>query len=900
MTAISRHALASAAAAGALIAATAAAAQTAAPQPEAVTRQTVVVTATPIRDSIERSLTVQRLADNVVNVVASDTIGRFPDQTAAGALSRLPGAAVQRDQGQERYIQVRGAPARWTTVGFDGVNVLGAEDRIFRFDSVPASVISQLELNKTLTPDMPAEALAGRVNIRTYSPMANPGFKVAADAGAGFGDLGDGPVTAYGLRLSWANEQFGIALGASAFSFDQDTDNYEPRFSDPGPVTAANPFPGAMREVRFAKYELTRETNALFGRAEWKISTDHMLRITGLYSEFLDAETRTQYTFNFAGAVGGTRTATSADLVSVPVAGLFEEGNYATKNQLITLHGDHTFGAWNLTWDLGRADMSFLQNLPLIQQTTNTTPAGRLLRPSLTFTAGEAGVPVIRLFDTVPGATTGTFARGPARVNLNQAAYENDILVIFRQFNEQEDTFFKADVERDWSSFGANATFRAGVQYNDRSFTDPGNWAFLRPNGTAGTVFARGGVTSATTVGNAAATLGVAWTPFDFITNKSAVGNIAVGFGVNFIDNPALRTQYDRLIAALNAANATGGTFPVPRPNPALANTVTEEILAAYAQNVWRWEKHTLLAGLRIERSEVASAGVATVGGALVPIAIGAEETYLFPSLHYTYDWTDTVKLRAAYVSGAARPSFSDLRSTVSIIDPTQAISGGNPALKPERAQGIDLSAEWYFGEAALLSAGYFYRDVKDVIFDATETVGDDRFNFNGVNRRGYTFSTVLNGGDGYLQGLELSYYQPFTFLPGLWSGFGVQGSLTFLDGEFDVSPTRSSQFPGTSDTILTGSIFYEKAGWSLRASYQRRSDWLDELSPGAGGDLFWDATERVDFSGRYQLSDSWSIYADINNITNEKGLRYAGTEARPYELESFGRRYLFGVRATY
>ena len=104
----------------------------------------LVVTASPIRDSLVKSLEIQREADNIVNVIAADTIGRFPDATAAAALARLPGVGVQRDQGQERYIQIRGAPTRWTTVALDGVNVLGAEDRIFRFDSVPAAQISSL------------------------------------------------------------------------------------------------------------------------------------------------------------------------------------------------------------------------------------------------------------------------------------------------------------------------------------------------------------------------------------------------------------------------------------------------------------------------------------------------------------------------------------------------------------------------------------------------------------------------------------------------------------------------------------------------------------------------------------------------------------------------------------
>ena len=176
----------------------------------------LVVTATPIRDSIAMSLEIQKSADNIVNVIAADTIGRFPDATAAGALARLPGVGVQRDQGQERYIQIRGAPTRWTTVALDNINILGAEDRIFRFDSVPAAQISELVLSKTLLPDMPAEALAGRVNIKTYSPIENPGFHAFADAGGGFVDLSNGVVGA--IAGAWAILRFGSRVSMLAMA----------------------------------------------------------------------------------------------------------------------------------------------------------------------------------------------------------------------------------------------------------------------------------------------------------------------------------------------------------------------------------------------------------------------------------------------------------------------------------------------------------------------------------------------------------------------------------------------------------------------------------------------------------------------------------------------------------
>src|SRR3546814_10305400 len=88
------------------------------------------------------------------------------------------------------------------------------------------------------------------------------------------------------------------------------------------------------------------------------------------------------------------------------------------------------------------------------------------------------------------------------------------------------------------------------------------------------------------------------------------------------------------------------------------------------------------------------------------------------------------------------------------------------PALTPELAFGGDASVEWYFAPSSLLSASGFYRKVKDTLFDSTSIVGDDRYNFNGVDRSGYTYTTTLNGGDGKLYGIELAYTQPFTFLP--------------------------------------------------------------------------------------------------------------------------------------
>ena len=126
-----------------------------------------------------------------------------------------------------------------------------------------------------------------------------------------------------------------------------------------------------------------------------------------------------------------------------------------------------------------------------------------------------------------------------------------------------------------------------------------------------------------------------------------------------------------------------------------------------------------------------------------------------------------------------------------------------------------------------------------------------------------------------------------------------MQASVSFLEGSFTTPEGRKVDFPGTSDRITNVAMFYENYDFSIRLGYQHRTDWLDDISVDAQTDTFWEATERVDLSVRYELTRVITLYMDANNLTDELGIRYAGDESRPTEVEAFGRRYLFGVRAS-
>jgi TonB-dependent receptor len=830
----------------------------------------VVVTSTPIRDSIEASIERQRRAENVVNVVASDAIGRFPDQTAAAALSRLPAVAVQRDQGQERYIQVRGAPNRWTSVAVDGITVIGADEggneRAFRFDAVPAVILSAIEVNKSLTPDLSAEAIVASVNLATYSPFAQQGFAMQGDIGYGSMDLGDGPQLQGALRGSWSGERWGFVAGASHYRREQTTDNREFSYRPDG----------APAVIDIRNYLVERETNGASVGLEFRPSDAHRLFISGVFSEFNDDEQRNQYVFQVGSALGGTRTASGGDLVGVPVRGTKNLGFYRTNNAIAQLGGDHELDSWKLGWRLGFVETENTTDLPIVLQ--NQTSA--LVRPSVVYDLRDPSLPTLTLYPTLAGATPGTFTRGTTPVAaLDQSAFGLSLLLPLKSAVFADSTTAKFDLSRELSFAGRDWNIAGGLQLDARDIE--GNL-----------------LTSAVPTVNLTSALpmvGLSYSPGSYVTAEPWVTGFPRGFGLSYVDNTRMRADLDAGLAAL----ATAGLFnPAGLIVPSSRYTISEDITSGYARARAQFGDWQLVFGARIERVDL------TVDGFLQPSATvtlpsRVEKSYtdVYPSVNFKGDLTDELVLRGALLTGIARPSFGVIRSGASISDVGRTITGGNPEIEPERTVGLDLSLEWYFDDGGLLSLGGFHRAVEDVLFDSTSVVADDRFNAGGVDRRGYNYVTTLNGRDGKLTGIELGYMKQWANLPAPFDGLGFQGNLAFLDGEFTTPANTTAAFPGTSDQIVNASLFYEKYGWSARVSYQWRDDWAETISITGLSDEFRKDYENIDVSLRYQWNDALTLYVDANNLTDETYIVYQGTPQFPTEVEQIGRRYMVGFR---
>ncbi|MEM5518033.1 TonB-dependent receptor [Henriciella sp. AS95] len=822
------------------------AAMPAAAQEDAEARQQVVfVTATPIRDSQQAAIEAKRNADNVVDIISADTIGRFPDQNLADSLGRLPGLAIERDQGQARYINFRGAPFRFTAIAFDGIDVPGAQNgRIPRFDSFPSVITSSVEANKAITPNMPGEAVSGFINVKTFNPFDVDGFSASLEAGYGEQELGGGPINKYNGRISWSNDNFGWVAFGSFNRRVQNTDNreFDLDLDESGDLV--------VNELDFRSYFVEREDTAYGGRLEFRPDGTALDRLflSTLYTEFVDQEERNQYVFDFAGGAdaisGAVAPGDTGYQPLVLVNRLLEDGRYDNSTWTSTLGADFEAGGWFMEARLNYTETTDNTFLPIPYSRAATVAAG--------YDLTDVNSPVVNLFEP--------FTQTPTDINFLDYAVTLALTVDSKLDNEAWKA--KLDAEKDMTLFGRDTTVKTGFQFDTRDAAGNGmvqQIEYFPP-----------------TFDFDQFTTGVPWYT-DF--NNS--------IGATYFRNDALRRAFSEAFDGLDV------TVP---PDQEIA--IEEDIIAAYGMATTEFEWGNFVYGARVEYTDYTSSGPS------LDLAYSDDYFNVLPSAHLNLDLTDDLKLRFSGSTGVSRPSYNELRASASVDATSQTVIGGNPKLDPETTWGGDVSLEYYFAPASLLSVGAFYRNVDDVIY-ADSTKVDGGFYLPTAAGEDWTLVGFVNGKNGHLSGVEASVIaQADDILPEPFDGFGVSGNLTLLDSEFETNSGNTFSLPGTSDTVFNASVFYEKFGLSARVNYQYRDAWLSTTENDSLGE-YWDEQSRVDASIRYNLPVEFSnarftLFANGNNLTDETDVRYIATPATPNQVEGYGRRWLFGIRVDY
>jgi TonB-dependent receptor len=894
---------------------------------EAAEEEIIVTGSRPIAESESAALEVQKNADSLVTVAASDAVGRLPDQNIAQAAGRLPGVAVERDQGQARYISLRGAPNYWTTLSFDGINIVSPEGRDARFDSIPSAIASQIVVSKAVTPDMPGETVSGNVNVITRSAFDYSGLHVAGKAGAGVAELGNRKQYEGSLvvsdRFQAGEGEIGVLVSGSYYQRGMITDNFETDYERvsqdqrPGNTTRF-----WAHETENKLYRLTRRNWSVSGRLDWKPDSDNTISLRSVYTIFKDDEARDNFRFDLDDRQGDLSNSSAACTITAnptptntgyadvcigntPFQGtvygidIRQRSTLRAFRQSIftnTLTGDHEFSdGWKLTW-LGNFSES-KDDRSVLGEASWDSPSTRTLRPTVSYDFTDPNRGNLSLFNTLQLSGPTRYQAGTAVTAIDTFTKPLSSLTVLDAVDTTKAYTGKLVLARETEFLGGDMTFRAGFQFDQRTKTVDESQITL----------------------NTAAQFTTVGIPTDynqFSLDQSFLGKIPLGYTFRYFDTSKMEDVSEAARANFAFVPNTGNIYDV-----------REQVYAGFLMGNAKFDWGSAVGGVRVEHVKNRGIAVATVAGVTGPVTAESSQTLVFPSMHINYNVDDTKKLRLSFNSGAARADYDQLRPNVTVNDSDQSISGGNPAVKPERAYGIDAYFEWYMKPQGYLMAGVFVKKVKDVLYRETRTFGSDALDSNNIDRSGYRFTGITNGGDGRIYGFEAAaqlQLEPWTAsmgLPDWMGGFGISANLTLNDSEvtkpaIGAVPARKVRLPGTSDVVYNVGGYYEKYGISLRLQYQKRSTWLDGIADDLtdAGDTYWAADDELDFSARYAISPNFEVFFDATNLLDNPGRRYsepgnlltalgtptAASTAQTIEWERFGRRFSGGFRVNF
>lgn len=232
-----------------------------------------------------KALNQQKNADNIRNIISSDQIGRFPDPNAAEALQRVPGVNIERDQGEGRYVLIRGLAPQFTNINVNGEQIPSpeADVRFVALDAIPSDQLASIEVSKTLTPDMDGDAVGGSVNLITRTAQSRFTHINGSLAG-GYNNLIGQPNVQGQLQFDQrfgAKEKLGVLVNGNYYHNHLASDNWEQEPSD--------------HELELRDYELVRTRAGLSTTVDYKFNNRHEIYFRSLYSRFTDREWRRRF-----------------------------------------------------------------------------------------------------------------------------------------------------------------------------------------------------------------------------------------------------------------------------------------------------------------------------------------------------------------------------------------------------------------------------------------------------------------------------------------------------------------------------------------------------------------------------------------------------------------------------
>jgi TonB-dependent receptor len=890
----------------------------------------VIVTAERLQGEAE-AINIERTNDNIVQVLPERVINSLPNTNIADAVGRVPSVSLERDEGEGKYVQIRGTEPRLTNVTVNGVNLPSPEGvvRQIKLDAVPADLVERIEVFKTLSADQDADGIGGTVNLVTRTSSERPIYAFGGTGGYnpiqnGYGRGGfDG---LFGKRFG-VSKKFGFLLNGTFDKTNRGIDDLEP-----GQTTGTF----GTRNVAYANTEDQRSYNYYRTRYGFSTGIDYNIKpgfnvyAKGLYSDFHDYGETWVYTPN----AGNTIKSVSPDGKTVTF-------DNALDCQAVNIVADDPTqggklnanpcspGSYNYRHYVRRPDQQlysfltgarhdFSSNLITLEFAgSRSHNIGGQDFATTNFNGAAAGYDATgHLVPGSNGADLAVSLANPFRPKFN--ALDNTNLfdptqyllanTSFTQYIAQQLNFQgAASLSHSYSAHSHLGTFSLGLKIRNSHSNQNENDGIYNYNGNS--------ITLPTVVG--------AYTNPSYYDNFFRIGNQSYGPASNYnsIVRSVLPLLNDPTQFTLNQATSI-------RRSAGAFFDANERIYAGYLMNVISIGKLRLETGVRFDAAvtdfltNIVTTNVDAQGNPLPPTVTRAPQqsaSYFnaLPSIQAQYQLEKNTNLRLNFSQGLARPNVGDLVPTT-VVDPNaspKTVSQGNPNLKPTKANNYDILLEHFFQPLGIIQGGYFYKQLSDPIYPTASTIPV------GQPNAGFRLLQSINGPNAHIQGIEVSLEQHFSFLPSFLSGLGVSANYSYTQsrvtfptifdgGRIDNAPL-ARQAPNTWNISPT----YDRGRLSVRFAISHNDaniafynfthvDAATDKDPilglrGPSGDVYFYAHTQYDIQGSYRVTRGLSFLVSGLNLSNEPFGFYQGSGIYSIQREYYKPTVSFGIRWT-
>jgi TonB-dependent receptor len=826
-------------------------------QIEAVSEQ-VLVRGERERGEVE-ALNREKNADTIVQVLPAEVITSLPNTNVADALGRLPSVSLERDEGEGKYVQIRGTEPRLTNVTINGVHVSSPEQdvRNVKLDVIPADLVESIEVSKTLSANQDGDAIGGSINLVTRTADDEPIYSVSGIYG--YTPIINGrSLTQYdgtiGKRFG-TGKKLGAVFGGSYDYNGRGINNIEPAPGTNDFGDGRGPVP-VYTGIHLREYQYRRNRYGFAGSLDYRLGNGSSAYVRGLFSEFKDFGDTWNTQINVGNLLTQSTSDASGNVVLRHLNRTPEQRIYSiTAGEKLNL--GHYFLDYQFAVSRSRQDGQF--------------PSAYFNSPSTVAFGIDTSNQLAPKFPVL----SSTF-------NINDpTAYTFNHIISADDHVRELDLEGAISLARHYVAGSHFGSFEVGAKIRNGHKTNSTFEPVYNATGTPVLLYSQ-------VLGNA---------PKD------------PNFYFSEYTLPPF-SDYNKILAFI-AANPSAVSLDVTAtharsdPNNYLT---TERIYAVYAMNTITFGRARLQTGVRIETTQSSFTGnhvtFDTNGNYVSTAPIPGDNLYAnaLPSVQFQYAITPNTNLRAAYGMGIARPRFADLPPFIVENDqgPGQSVTVGNPALRPTKANNYDLLAERYLKPVGLIQAGVFYKDMSDPIFNVSTPITSGTF-------AGFTQFQPINGKKAHIFGIETTYQQQLTFLPGLMSGLGVSANYSYTTSsaivpQRAIDPALIRQGPNNWNVDVT----YDKRRVSARLGLTHNDAYIylytfTDGTPGGvkgpNGDQYTYAHTQLDIQGSYRLHGGLKFIVSLLNLNNEVFGFYQGSPQYPIQREFYGPTFMFGMR---